>query len=172
MRPFKQKKLADKGWTKTEIRAAEATLEKSNPQDYLFSRMVFWSAMIVIIFANLIVALVMIPFLVALNKLILIFIISLLGLSIGFLYNLLITDLGQLRKKHHILAGILIPLIAITNFFITVYISNRLISDLKINSPQHNPWVISLVFVISFIIPYLFSQLRMNWKDRRSVAED
>src|SRR3990167_332885 len=106
MNPKTRDKLVEKGWMEHEISKAESILEMADHRQLHFSKMVFWSALIVIIFANLIVSLMLIPFLVFLTENALYFIVSLLSLCIGFLYNLLITDLGHLGQKHHILASI------------------------------------------------------------------
>jgi len=122
--------------------------------------MVFWSALIVIIFANLIVSLMLIPFLVFLTENALYFIVSLLSLCIGFLYNLLITDLGHLERKHHILASIIVPFIAVANLVIMVSAANQFEIQLGINNP-HNPWKIAIIFAIGLMIPFVVDRVRV-----------
>lgn len=168
MKPSKRLNLLEKGWKDYEIKRAEAILDRSEEHDIFFSKIVFWSAMVVIIFANLVVSLVLIPYLIVLNNTTLDAIIVLLAGSIGFLYNLLITDIGQLKRKHHLLAGILIPLLSLFNFFLMVAVSNRFITDLQINNPRHDPWTIGLIFMVSFILPYLFLKTISMFKEARS----
>ncbi len=156
-------------WNSSEIKKAGAIFEKINQHDLFASKLVFASALIVIIFANLIVSLILIPFLIVLNKLILYFIIIILGGTIGFLYNFLINDINHLEKKHHLLAGIIIPLLALANLMIMVLISNRFISELNINNQQHNPLMIAIVFTIAFILPYIIDSIRIHFKKRKAV---
>ena len=79
---------------------------------------------------------------------------------VGFLYNFLVLDIGHLEKKHHTLAAIIVPILALTNMIIMVLISNQFIKDLKVQNTAHNPWIIAVVFGIAFIAPYLVDKLR------------
>jgi len=159
MKEKKRLELQEKGWSEEDIKKAEDVLEKEEKHDQHFSKIVFWSALIVIIFANLLVSLILIPFLIVLNQWVLYAIIVLLAGTIGFLYNFLVTDIGHLGKKHHLLAGIIIPILALANMIIMVITANHFIRDLKINNVQHNPWIIAVVFAIAFISPYLINKI-------------
>lgn len=160
MHPTKKEELLKKGWTEEEIKKAEAMLEKTEHHDIFFSKITFWSALVVIIFANILVSLVLIPFLIVFNKWILYFTVIVLAGIIGFLYNFLILDIGHLEKKHHLLAGIIVPVLALTNMVLMVLVANKFIADLKVENVPHNPWVIGVVFMAAFIIPYLVDRVR------------
>lgn len=149
-----------KGWKEEEIEKAKAILERREVHDVFFSKITFWSALIVVVFANLLVSLVLIPFLIVLSAGILYFIIIVLGGMIGILYNLLITDIGHLEKKHHLLAGIIVPILGLANLVIMVLVSNKFIADLKLQNPPHNPWVLGIIFGLAFIAPYLVARMR------------
>jgi len=151
----KKEQLIQKGWSEQEIKNAESILDKTELKDLFLSKITFWSALVVIIFANLIVSLILIPFLTVLNHLVLYSIIIILAATIGFLYNFLITNIGHLEKKHHLLAAIIIPLIALVNVIIMVTVANNFIDNLKLNNPPHNLWITALIFAIAFILPYL-----------------
>jgi len=167
---MKKEKLMMKGWEEREIHKAEKILERAEKHDVFFSKIVFWSALIVIIFANIIVSLVLIPFLIVLNKWILYAIVVLLAGSIGFLYNFLITDIGHLEKKHHFLASIIVPIIALANMIVMVYVSNRFIADLKVENIPHNPWAVALVFMAAFILPYIIDKIRIHISEKRKAV--
>jgi len=166
MHNHKKMKLKERGWSDQEIINAEKILEKEKEYDAHFSRIVFWSALIVIIFSNMLVSLGLIPFLIVLNSWVLYLIIILLAGCIGFLYNLLITDIGHLKKKHHISAGIIIPLIAIANLIGMVLVSNKFIRDLQIKNVQHNPWTIAILFAIVLITPYIIGRIKFHFKEK------
>ncbi|PIZ51546.1 hypothetical protein COY27_03160 [Candidatus Woesearchaeota archaeon CG_4_10_14_0_2_um_filter_33_13] len=161
-------RLKEKGWTEEDIKKAESILEKQEEYDKHFSKIVFWSALIVTIFGNLIVSLVLIPFLIVLYDWVLYTVIILLAGTIGFLYRLLIMDIGHLDKKNHFFASILIPIIAIANMVGMVLISNKFITDLKLQNTQHNPWIAAVVFAIAMILPYLFGQMRLLLKEKKA----
>ncbi len=158
-----KKELLQKGWPEEELKKAEQVLERATRHDIFFSKIVFWSALVVIVFANLLVSLLLIPFLIALNKAVLYSIVAVLALTIGFLYNFLITDIGLLEKKHHRAASIIVPIIGAANLMIMVLVSNKFIESLKLNNPPHNPWLLALVFGIAFILPYILDQARLHF---------
>jgi hypothetical protein len=159
MKVIKKKELQEKGWTEKEIRNTENILDEEKAYDAHFSKIVFWSALIVIIFANLIVSLVLIPFLIVLNKWVLFTTVILLAGTVGFLYNFLINDIGHLQRRHHVLAAIIIPILTLANMITMVLVSNRFIRDLNVDNVQHNPWVVAIVFAVAFILPYVFDKL-------------
>ena len=131
-------KLSEKGWNDKELRKAEEILNKETERDLHFSTMVFWSAVLVIIFANLIVSLILIPFLIVLNSWVLYLIVISLGFTIGSLYAFLINSSSYFKTKHHLLGGVIIPIIALANFIGMVLVANKFIADAKINNLPHN----------------------------------
>ena len=164
MKLQRREELQQKGWREDELVKAEAILNRSTKHDIFFSKIVFWSAMVVIVFANLLISVILIPFLIALYDLILYVIVAVLGLVIGFLYNFLITDIGLLETKHHRIASVIIPIVAMGNIVIMVVTSNRFIESIQLNNPPHNPWVVAAVFGGAFILPYVVDQIRMAFE--------
>lgn len=160
MKKTSKQHLQKKGWSEKEIKKAVDLLEREERHDPILMKLVFWSALIVIIFANLIVSLILIPFLIVLNSATLYFIIIILAGTIGFLYNFLITDMGHFGRKHHIAASIIIPIIAIANMIIMVTLGNKFITSLNINNVEHSPWLVAIVFAVAFILPSLWEKLR------------
>ncbi len=164
MKLQRKTELVQKGWDEGELLKAEQILDRATQHDIFFSKIVFWSALVVIVFANLLVSLLLIPFLIALNSAVLYGIVAVLALTIGFLYNFLITDIGLLEKKHHRTAGVIIPFIAMANVVIMVLVSNKFIESLKLNNPPQNPWLVAIVFGIAFIAPYVVDQMRRHYR--------
>lgn len=169
MKIVTKSRLQQKGWNDAEIKKAEAVLERDLRYDVHFSRIVFWSAIIVIIFANIVVAGVLIPFLIALNEWVLYSAVIILAGMVGFLYNFLITDIGHLERKHHLWAGILVPLLALGNIMVVVILSNKFIQDAQIPNVQQDPYVIGVVFAVAFILPYVVDKMRMMVVQRKAV---
>ncbi|MDP3990064.1 MAG: hypothetical protein Q8Q01_02560 [archaeon] len=164
--------LLKKGWTVREINKAESIIEQKGWYDVHFSKIVFWSALVVIVFANVIVSLVMIPFLIVLNSWVLFSITVLLAGMIGFLYNFLITDIGHLEHKHHLMATIIVPAVALINLFVVVITSNSLIEQLGAGKSQNNPWLIAIVFAVAFTIPALGGYLRRIKESKKAALHD
>ena len=103
MRHKKKVELLKKGWDTKEINHAELILERSLEHDIFFSKIVFWSAILVIVFANILVSFVLIPFLLFSDPWILYSITIIVASMIGFLYNFLITTAGTMSVKAPIL---------------------------------------------------------------------
>ena len=160
MRQQRKEELRQKGWREEDLAKAEAILDKTTKHDIFFSKIVFWSALVVIIFANLLISIILIPFLITLYDLVLYAIVAILGLVIGFLYNFLITDIGLLETKHHRAASIIIPIIAVGNIVVMVLTANKFIENIQINNQPHNPWAVAAVFGGAFILPYIVDQIR------------
>ena len=164
MRTEKKYELLEKGWKDSEIKKAEEILEKAEQNDVFFSRIVFWSVLVVIIFSNLMISLILIPFLIALDRWFLYAVVVILAGTIGFLYNFLITDISHLERRHHLLAGIIVPIMALANTIIMVLFANRFTEKINIHN-QHNPWLLSVVFSAAFILPYIIDRIRMRLKE-------
>jgi len=164
MKPQRKDELRQKGWREEDLLKAEAILDKTTKHDIFFSKIVFWSALLVIIFANLLVSIILIPFLITLYDLVLYAIVAVLGLVIGFLYNFLITNIGLLETKHHRAASIIIPIIAVGNVVVMVLTANKFIENIQINNQPHNPWIVAAVFGGAFILPYIVDQIRMAFQ--------
>ena len=161
--------LLKKGWNDKEIRKAEAILKKEEKIDVFFSKLVFWTVLIVILFANILVSLILVPFLIVFTPLILYLVIIILAGAIGFLYNFLINDIQHLERRHHALASIIIPLIALINMLLVVVISNKFITKLQINVSEHNPWLIAIVFAAAFIFPYVIDRIRISLRESKKA---
>jgi len=170
MKPTAKMELLEKGWSKEEIAKVEESLQWATQHDVHFSKIVFWSSLVVVIIANIILSLILIPFLIVLNKGVLFTLVIILGGTIGFIYNFLITDIGHLPKKHHIMAGIIIPFLALANMVVVVVVSNRFIADLQVKNAPHNPFTVAVVFAIAFIIPYVIDSIRLSLQKRKAMV--
>ena len=159
--------LQKKGWTEEEISKAESILDISKHHDIHFSKIVFWSALAVIVIGNILVSLVLLPFLIVFKSWLLYGFFSVIALVMGSLYNFLITDIGHLEKKNHIIATIIIPIIAIVNLVVIVLISNNFISRLPVDNVPHNQWVLSILFAVAFVLPFLFHKLWKGIKEKK-----
>ena len=141
-------------WTEARLEKAEGILSTVHVHEPFFSKIVFWSAILVVVIGNLLMAIALIPFLAVLNKWFLDLIILLLGLVMGFLFNFLITNIGHLEKHHHYLAALILPIIAVVNVIFVVLIANQMAESIQIVNIRHNPWLIGILYGMAFIFPY------------------
>ena len=108
----------------------------------------------VIIVANFAISIAFIPLLIAFKGIILYFLIIVLGIAFGLLFELVIRSIEHFERKHYIMLAFLIPLTALINAFIISRISNKVISRLGFNN-FHEPVAIGLAYAVSFVLPYI-----------------
>ena len=162
MRKKRLKGSPESKWTNPELKKVESSVRRIKKHERFFSQIVFWSAILVVVIGNLLISVALIPFLAVLNRWFLDLIIVLLGLVIGILFSFLINDIGHLDKHHHVLAGIILPILALVNVIFVVLIANQMIDTLEIINVRHNPWVIGIMYGVAFISPYVISRVRQT----------
>ena len=163
-RQKKRVKVIKEGWTKERLQKAERILTTIHVQEPFFSKIVFWSAILVIVLGNLLMSIALIPFLAVLNKWFLDLIILLLALVMGLLFNFLITNIGHLERHHHVLAALILPVVALANVIFIVLTANQMIESIQIINVRHNPWLIGILYGGVFVLPYLYFRLRKVYK--------
>lgn len=135
-------------------------MKKKESVKKIMSKIVYWLALLVTIIGNLIISAALIPFLIVMKDVQLYLIIIILGIAFGLLFDLLLRDIENIDFKHHVIAAIFIPGMAIVNLFIITNLANRLIEVLEVANVKHNPIMISIVYIIAFMIPYLISRFK------------
>ena len=167
-----------KGWTEDEIKKAENIISsrtlKDKSRSLIFSiRILSWMVIFVIIIGNSLFSIMLIPILLAFNRIAVNILIIFLGFFVGVLFNFLIWDIEeQITKTHHALAISLIPLLSILNLYAIVRISNAVNDVFKISETRENPLIISALYVVAFLLPYLWTLFVHNKikRDRKSVV--
>ena len=137
-------------------------LKKDEKISRKMSKIVYWLALLVTIIGNLVISAALIPFLIALKDVQIYLIIIILAIAFGLLFDLLLRDIEHLDFRHHIIAVIFIPGMAILNLFIITELSNRLIEILKVVNVEHDPIRISLIYATVFMIPYIITRIRIK----------
>lgn len=152
----------DKRWTDKEIEKTLKIIEKAKeekPKGIKFlDAAVYWGVLIVAIIGNLILSIILIPFMLVLKHFILYIIIILIAFIFGLFFDLLLREIEQIDYKHHIIAGLFIPALAIINVFYMTRFSNYLTETIQLNN-IHNPLIVGCVYTIAFITPYLFYRI-------------
>jgi len=121
-------------------------------------KVLFWAFLFITIIGNFVISAVLVPIMLVMSKLALYGSIAFIGFCFGFLLNSILSSIEQLDRRHHIIAGILIPVLALINVIIFTKLSNDLIGLMHLSTPPHDPLVLAIVYVIAFTIPYLVSQ--------------
>ena len=159
-----EQRLAQKGWTKAEILKASSILHgKEDPGQIYFQKqmnpVVYWLTLIVSIIANMVVSVVLIPFLLVIKDVSTLYgIVAVLALAFGFFFNLLLTDIEHVDPRHHVIAGIFIPALAIINIIIVVNVTSAIDQVLFGAQFQQNSLAIAIIYVVAFIAPYIVNK--------------
>ena len=155
-------RLEERGWSSAEIEKASRIIreakEKKSSRIIMLDSIIYWAALIIAIIGNMVISIVLIPFLLALRDLLLYIIIITLGLAFGLLFDLLIRDIDSLGKHHYIIAGLFIPSLAIINVIYMTNFANTLTASINLKN-IHPPLLVGAIYTIAFIIPYLFSHI-------------
>lgn len=160
-------KLMKKGWRKSDINKTVKIIEKAkkskHPKIKMLDKQVFSFSLILAIMGNFIISISLIPVLLVLNSILLYVIIVIMALTFGLLFELLIRSIEHLETKHHILLGVIIPIVAVINFVNMVIFSNKIEKILNIQNPQ-NPYLVAVIYAVSFILPYAVYQVFLKDK--------
>ena len=140
-------------WAENVMRRAERAVERQSLQHKFRHQVVFWTSIIVVMKINLAIAVVLIPFLAALNHLFFDFIILLAALIVGLSYNFLLADVAHLERGHHFLAAVLVPLIAIANVFLIGGVVEQFFG-----SERESLWLLAVLYGVVFVLPYVFGR--------------
>ncbi len=154
-------KLKKKGWKKKDIKETIKIIEKRKKKKKIIflDKIVYWIALFIAIIGNMLIAISLIPFLLTLNEILLYTVIIILGLAFGLFFEIVVRDLENLEKKHHIIITILMPSIALISFFIITIVANNIKKLLGIGTITHEPLLVGIIYAISFILPYTVYQL-------------
>ena len=149
-------RLEKRGWGRKDIIKAVGIIKnaKNKKTNHFLGQRVYWILLLTITIGNFAVMLGIIPALMLLKGPFLYFIIILLGLMFGLLFELLIRTIEHLERRHHLWLALFIPIVAVVNGFFISRFSNTVSYNLGIKNYQ-NPVLIALVYAFSFVLPYV-----------------
>ncbi|MFH1317207.1 MAG: hypothetical protein ABII01_06825 [Candidatus Woesearchaeota archaeon] len=158
-------RLKSKGWNQKDIKKSIRILKngKKNREKHIqvLDKLIYIFIFIVAVFANIVMSIFLIPLLIVMESTSSFFLIIIsLALISGVIFTFLIYEIESLEKKHHILLGIIVPLIALVNIIIIVFISNRLLDQLNTFKVHQNPIIVPVLYIIFFLLPYIISLLK------------
>lgn len=160
-----KERLVEKGWSEEEaIKAHDILYDPANQRKFLgitrgASTTHYWLTIVILSVLNLFVSIVLVPVLIVFKPAAVNLIVLTIGLVFGILFNFLIRDIEHVQTEHHVAAGAFIPVVAIVNIFIVTAVAKSLAIRLNLDITQH-PAILSLVYVISFLSPYIVEALQ------------
>lgn len=151
-------RLKKSGWNKRDIKRAVDIINESKQNKTLdvkfLDKRIYWILLVIIIAANFAISIALIPVLITLKYTQLYFVVAVLGIVFGLLFELVIRSIEHLERYHHILFVILIPIIAFINLFIISKISYKVANNLGLSNVG-NSVIVSVIYACSFTVPYL-----------------
>jgi len=153
-------RLKEKGWTSEEILRSKRMMGDES-RSKLMNKWVYWIALIFAIIANFLVNVALIPVLITFDSLALFATLVLVGVSFGILFTLILRDIELVDPKHHVIAGIFLPILAGIVSYVTVRLSNQL--ALAVNTDllvTQSTLFVPVVYILAFTLPYLISVKR------------
>jgi len=157
MKKHLKKKLHLKGWSKEEINRAEDIIEKAEQNKHAHIKRVdnsiYWFTLSIGILGTILLSLVLIPVMIASNNAWSYIITGVFGFLLGAIIVIIIKDLHWLGHHHHLFLSLIIPIVAIFNFFVVINRVNVFSSSIGLRT-LHNPLLVGMVYLVCFIIPY------------------
>lgn len=151
-------RLEKRGWGRKDIIKAVEIIKKAKkdkPKEIKFlDERIYWILLTIMVAANFAISVAIMPLLIALKGIFLYFILIVLGIVFGLLFELVIRSIEHLEKQHHVFLAFLIPLTALANVFVISNISNNLARTLNLTN-AHNSIIIAIVYAVSFVLPYV-----------------
>ena len=114
----------------------------------LFDSITYWVLLVVAIIGNLIISIILFPFLLAFKKAPLYITIVLLAALFGYLFDQLIREIEHIENSRHIIAWIFIPALAIINTYYMTSFANHMTSVLGLPLAINSPIIISIISAI------------------------
>ena len=146
--------LKSKGWEGWEIEHASKVIELAEQRKHVSLLMldtgIYWFLLVVAVCGNVAAAFFLFPIVAFLPGITVYFIIAIVGLCLGALFTLIIRDVEKARRKHHLIAAIVIPLSGIVTFIVMAQIA----ATQGLTAARHSVIGVSLVYMIFFLIPY------------------
>ncbi|MBI4143627.1 hypothetical protein HY486_00060 [Candidatus Woesearchaeota archaeon] len=156
MTDYLETRLKQKGWSNEDVakavRALSRAEEMKSQKRKFFDSFVYWLGIIFCIVGSMFVGVAVVPFLLIMDGIWLFGFISLIAVSFGSLIGFLLNGVEKIGKQKTVVASIFIPFLALLNIYLITRLSN--LAARTIGLSAHNPWLISIMYVWMFCLPY------------------
>lgn len=160
---IKYHSLLKKGFSKKEARKTVEIIQKAkkrkSPKIKFLDAVVYWALLVVAIIGNMVISIILIPFLLSFKKVPLYSIIFILAVMFGSLFDQLIKEIENLEHKHQIIAWVFIPVLALINIYYMTSFTNHLTETLELPVSLNSPLLVSIVYIVAFILPYIIHKI-------------
>ncbi len=121
------------------------------------------TAMLLLIFTNLIGAIILIPFLLFFEGIAQYAIVAVFATGFGMIFNFMIHSIEHLGDKHHIIAGIVVPFFALMDIIILFSLLEKIVKTLSLTATYNYTFIV-ITFVVAFLVPYIIDVFRGKHK--------
>ncbi len=152
-----REKLKKKGWSEEEIDDAEEKLSRAEAKKSEWVKaldsLIYWALLGVVVLGTVAISVFLTPLVVFIDSsFFLYFVALLLALLLGTVHSTAVQNLHWLTKKHHFSSHLIIPVVALVNFYIVVSQANTFVSAAGIEN-THNPWLLGVFFGVGLVLP-------------------
>ena len=172
-----RQRLVEKGWSEDEIEKTMHIMfsqEKRAKHAYYIAAshpIIYWIGLFTAIVGNILLSVTLIPFLMILSSSQLYVILGVVGGVFGAMFNHILRDIEHVDERHHIMAGVFIPGIALVTVYVMATVANTFNAVIN-NANPHNAILLSAVYIVCFSTPYLVYKIKDVIYQRRSFPPE
>lgn len=159
--------LSKRGWTDKEIVKIRGILAEQKPLRHaklfeLTHRFLYWFIILIAIIVNMLISVVVIPFLiVTIRDYRLYIFLALMGFIFGLFFDLIVNQINIIQYGTGIIEGVFIPAMAFVNMFFIF----RVIMTYRLVTLSLPAMMVDVVlYGLFFMMPYLFSVFAKNMR--------
>ncbi|MBW2967754.1 hypothetical protein KY362_04665 [Candidatus Woesearchaeota archaeon] len=167
-----RQRLVEKGWSEEEIEKTMHIMFSPEKRDkhahYIASThpIIYWVGLFIAIIGNILLSVTLIPFLMILSSAQLYIILGVVGAIFGAMFNHILRDIEHVDEKHHVMAGVFIPGVALITVYMMTTVANAF--NEVINNPNpHNAIILSVIYIVCFSAPYFVYKAKDIFHQRR-----
>jgi hypothetical protein len=154
-------KMKKKGWSDEEIE--HATLAMQEPRrkiiDPFYDRFLHWIVFLSMLIGNFVIIFYLIPLIFILKSAISYVIIGFIAVVMGKIFEVVISDITHLNRKHNFVVGVVLPFLSLGIFvgFLSMLAETFEITGLNI-------MVVGLIYSVMFVAPFYIKKM-MDYLD-------
>lgn len=119
----------------------------------------YYISLLLLVLTNFAAVFMLLPVFLFLKGFELYAILILFSILLGFLFNTLLHAMHHLGEKHHVIATVLVPAMALFDMIVLIRALDKM--SLVLGVPlQYNPLSVILTFIVIFLMPYFFDLFR------------
>lgn len=165
--------LQKKNWSKKDKEHFARMLYRGESKKSFMSRFLYavnyWLILFIILIGNVVLSFVLVPLFIIADELTLSFFLIVLGLAFGLFTDLIIYHIENVREQYYAMIIGFLPILVMANVFIVTMGSNLWAGIMNIPSGIHSPVFVSLLYGISYMLPFFYRLYKLYGVRREAV---